>query len=52
MASGRLSRVWRWFRRGALVVLLLLAALVRYGADPKLHEAVEGALTRLREPAR
>jgi len=27
-------------------------ALVRYGADPKLHEAVEGALTRLREPAR
>jgi sugar lactone lactonase YvrE len=36
VASGRLSRVWRWFRRGALVVLLLLAALVvfvrlRYG---------------------
>jgi sugar lactone lactonase YvrE len=36
MASGRLRGVWRWARRGALVVLLLLASLVlfvrlRYG---------------------
>ena len=36
MASGRLRGVWRWVRRGALVVLVLLAALVlfvrlRYG---------------------
>ncbi len=37
MASRRLRGVWRWVRRGALVVLLLLAALVlfvrlRYGS--------------------